>query len=74
MDQQTWQLLSAIAQLTSEEDHKQIVVALRGKILENVHAVNKGYVTNEEERLLKLGNINLLLHAIGLDSSQMSGF
>lgn len=71
-DQPVWQLLAAIALHAVPEQHQVLVTALREKILENVLSVNKGWVTSEDERQTKLANVNLFLHALGLDSSQIA--
>ncbi|KAI0057451.1 hypothetical protein BV25DRAFT_1812427 [Artomyces pyxidatus] len=72
MDQPVWQFLAALALHSSNEQQQALVTALRGKVLENVASANKGWVADEDERLAKLGNVNLFLHALGLDSSQIS--
>ena len=69
-DQQTWQLLAAIALHASLEQQQHLVTTLRDKILENVLSVNRGWASNEEATS-KLANINIFLHALGLDSSQV---
>jgi DNA topoisomerase 2-associated protein PAT1 len=70
-DQQVWQLLAAFALHSNLEQQQILVSTLREKILENVVAVNKGWVGSEEETAMKLANINIFLHALGLDSSQV---
>ncbi|KAI0046018.1 hypothetical protein FA95DRAFT_1680073 [Auriscalpium vulgare] len=72
LDQPVWQFLAALALHSSNEQQQALVTALRGKVLENVASANKGWVASEDERLAKLGNVNLFLHALGLDSSQIS--
>ncbi|KAF8074818.1 topoisomerase II-associated protein PAT1 [Lyophyllum atratum] len=71
-DQPVWQLLAAIALHAVTEQQHILVAALREKILENVLSVNKGWVSTEDERQTKLANVNLFLHALGLDSSQIA--
>jgi len=71
-DQPVWQLLAAIALHAVTEQQHILVAALREKILENVLSVNKGWVATEDERQTKLANVNLFLHALGLDSSQIA--
>lgn len=71
-DQPVWQLLAAIALHAVAEQHHVLVAVLRDKILENVLSVNKGWVASEDERQTKLANVNLFLHALGLDSSQIA--
>jgi len=72
IDQPVWQFLAALALQTSTEQQQLLVTVLREKVLENVTSVNKGWVADEEERRAKLGNVNLFLHALGLDSSQIA--
>jgi DNA topoisomerase 2-associated protein PAT1 len=71
-DQPVWQLLAAVALHAATEQHHVLVAALREKILDNVLSVNKGWVATEDERQTKLANVNLFLHALGLDSSQIA--
>lgn len=70
-DQQVWQLLAAIALHASLEQQQHLVTTLREKILDNVLAVNRGWASDEEEAAIKLANVNIFLHALGLDSSQV---
>lgn len=70
-DQPVWQLLAAVALHAATEQHHVLVAALREKILDNVLSANKAWVT-EDERQTKLANVNLFLHALGLDSSQIA--
>jgi DNA topoisomerase 2-associated protein PAT1 len=72
IDQPVWQFLAALALHASPEQQQLLVTALREKVLENVASVNNGWVANEEERRTKLANVNLFLHALGLDSSQIA--
>lgn len=71
-DQPVWQLLAAMALHAVTEQQHVLVAALREKILDNVMSVNKGWVQTEDERQTKLANVNLFLHAVGLDSSQIA--
>jgi len=72
IDQPVWQFLAALALHASPEQQQLLVTALREKVLENVTSANKGWVADEEERRTKLANVNLFLHALGLDSSQIA--
>lgn len=72
VDQPVWQFLAALALHAHVEQHQILVTALREKVLDNVLSVNKGWVHDEEERQTKLANVNLFLHALGLDSSQIA--
>jgi DNA topoisomerase 2-associated protein PAT1 len=72
IDQPVWQFLAALALHGNIEQHHVLVATLREKILSNVLSVNKGWVQDEEERQTKLANVNLFLHAVNLDSSQIA--
>jgi len=72
IDQPVWQFLAALALHGVIEQHHILVASLREKILDNVMSVNKGWVADEEERRTKLANVNLFLHAVNLDSSQIA--
>lgn len=69
-DQQVWQLLAAIALHASLEQQQYLVATLREKILENVVSANRDWTGNEDSAI-KLANVNIFLHALGLDSSQV---
>ncbi|KAF8216307.1 topoisomerase II-associated protein PAT1 [Mycena galopus ATCC 62051] len=72
IDQPVWQFLAALALQAVQEQHQVLVTSLRDKVLENVLSANKGWVADEDERRTKLANVNLFLHALGLDSSQIA--
>ncbi|CAK5267609.1 unnamed protein product [Mycena citricolor] len=72
MDQPVWQFLAALALQAVPDQHSILVTSLREKVLENVLSANKGWVADEDERRTKLANVNLFLHALGLDSSQIN--
>ncbi|KAF9005908.1 topoisomerase II-associated protein PAT1 [Cyathus striatus] len=72
VDQPVWQFLAALALHAVIEQHQVLVTALREKVLSNIMSVNKGWVVSEDERQTKLANVNLFLHALGLDSSQIA--
>ncbi|KAG6335732.1 hypothetical protein ID866_3356 [Astraeus odoratus] len=72
LDQPVWQFLAAVALHASPDQQSTLVAGLREKVLENVASVHKGWITDEEERSTKLANVNLFLHALGLDSSQIT--
>ncbi|KAF8957454.1 topoisomerase II-associated protein PAT1-domain-containing protein [Flammula alnicola] len=72
VDQPVWQFLAALALHGVIEQHHVLVASLREKILDNVLSVNKGWVHDEDERQTKLANVNLFLHAVNLDSSQIA--
>ena len=70
-DQQVWQLLAAIALHASLEQQQYLVATLREKILDNVVSANRDWASNEDAATTKLANVNIFLHALGLDSSQV---
>ncbi|KAI6013922.1 topoisomerase II-associated protein PAT1 [Pisolithus microcarpus] len=72
LDQPVWQFLAAVALHASPDQQSTLVAGLRDKVLENVASVQKGWISDEEERSTKLANVNLFLHALGLDSSQIT--
>ncbi|KAG1728105.1 topoisomerase II-associated protein PAT1 [Suillus lakei] len=72
LDQPVWQFLAALALHASSDQQSILVTSLREKVLDIVTSVSKGWVADEEERQTKLANVNLFLHALGLDSSQIS--
>lgn len=72
LDQPVWKFLATFALHADNEQQQVLVSTLREKILDNVLAVNKGFVTDEAEQTLKITNVNIFLHALGLDSSQIS--
>ncbi|KAI5984315.1 topoisomerase II-associated protein PAT1 [Pisolithus albus] len=65
LDQPVWQFLAAVALHAAPDQQSTLVAGLRDKVLENVASVQK-------ERSTKLANVNLFLHALGLDSSQIT--
>lgn len=72
IDQPTWQFLAAVALHSSVEQQQVLVTSLRERVLENVASVGKGWIVDEEQRRLRLANVNLFLHSLGLDSSQIA--
>ncbi|KAJ7801901.1 topoisomerase II-associated protein PAT1 [Mycena olivaceomarginata] len=65
IDQPVWQFLAALALQAAPEQHQVLVTSLRDKC-------QQGWVADEDERRTKLANVNLFLHALGLDSSQIA--
>ncbi|KAJ3859009.1 topoisomerase II-associated protein PAT1 [Lentinula novae-zelandiae] len=72
LDQPVWQFLAALALQASSTQHQILVSSLREKVLDNVLSAKKGWVVDEEDRSTKLANVDLFLHALGLDSSQIT--
>ena len=71
LDHSVWQFLAALALHANNEQQQVLVTALREKVLENVAGANHPSY-GAEERAAKLANVNLFLHALGLDSSQIN--
>jgi DNA topoisomerase 2-associated protein PAT1 len=72
IDQPVWNFLSIVALHAVPEQQQVLVTALRERILENVASVSKGWVVDEEQQRQRLTNVNLFLHSLGLDSSQIA--
>lgn len=71
LDQPAWKFLATVSLQASNEQQQVLVTTLREKILENVVAVNKSIVTDKQEQSLKITNVNIFLHSLGIDSSQI---
>jgi DNA topoisomerase 2-associated protein PAT1 len=72
LDQPTWKFLATFALNTEVDQQGLLVSALREKVLDNILAIKQGFVTDEAEQNLKITNVNIFLHALGLDSSQIA--
>ncbi|OCH93671.1 hypothetical protein OBBRIDRAFT_790021 [Obba rivulosa] len=72
LDQPVWQFLASLAVHAQQEQQHILVTSLREMVLECVASVQKGWVTDPEDRKLRLNNVNLFLHALGLDASQIA--
>ncbi|KAI0691472.1 topoisomerase II-associated protein PAT1 [Cerioporus squamosus] len=73
IDQPVWQFLATLAVHANEEQQQALVAGLREIVLENVATATKGWGNDSEERRrLRLANVNIFLHALGLDSSQIT--
>ena len=70
-DQPVWQFLAALALNASMAQQQALVTELREKVLENVTSAKQGWAADEVESQAKIANVNLFLHALGLDSSQI---
>jgi DNA topoisomerase 2-associated protein PAT1 len=70
-DHPVWSFFASMAVPASLEQQSFLVAQLREKVLENVLSAHQGWVA-ESERSAKLRNVNIFLHALGLDSSQIS--
>lgn len=71
-DHPVWSFFASMAVPATLEQQSILVTQLREKVLENVLSAHKGWVTDESERSAKLRNVNIFLHALGLDSSQIN--
>ncbi|KZT43122.1 hypothetical protein SISSUDRAFT_1040559 [Sistotremastrum suecicum HHB10207 ss-3] len=69
LDLPVWRFLAAFAVHASMEQQQILVVRLREKVLDNVVSASKG---TEIEYRRRLDNVDLFLHALGLDSSQIN--
>lgn len=72
VDQPVWQFLAALALHAVTEQHQVLVTTLREKVLSNVMYAKEGWAAGDAEWQTKLSNVNLFLHALGLDSSQIA--
>lgn len=73
IDQPVWQFFASLACSANDAQQSILVTSLRAVVLENVTTATKGIgLESEEQRRLRLGNVNLFLHALGLDSSQIA--
>lgn len=73
IDQPVWQFFASLACSANDTQQSVLVTGLRDIVLENVTTATKGLgVESEERRRLRLANVNLFLHALGLDSSQIA--
>jgi DNA topoisomerase 2-associated protein PAT1 len=72
IDLRVWQFLAVFAVHTSNEQQAILVTSLREKILADVNAVKQGWVTDPIEAKSRIANVDLFLHALGLDSSQIA--
>ncbi|KAI8996589.1 topoisomerase II-associated protein PAT1 [Trametes punicea] len=73
IDQPVWQFFASLACSANDSQQQALVTGLRELVLENVTTATKGIgLESEERRRLRLSNVNLFLHALGLDSSQIA--
>lgn len=72
IDQPVWQFLAALALHGVADQHSILVTALREKVLDNMATAKAEWAHGDPEWETKLANVNLFLHAIGIDSSQIT--
>lgn len=72
-DQPVWQFLAILAAHAAVEQQQILVSSIKERVLESVASANKGYgIKDEDQRAKRLANVNIFLHALGLDSSQIA--
>ena len=73
LDHDVWAFLATLSVASVTEQQHILVTSLRDRILESVTSAIKGWsIPNEEVRKMRLANVNLVLHALGIDSSQIT--
>ncbi|RUS25739.1 topoisomerase II-associated protein PAT1 [Jimgerdemannia flammicorona] len=70
-DMYVWQFLAAMAVGASMEQQHVLVTEVRERVLENV-VVASNHRLPEDKARHKIANVNLFLHALGLDASQVA--
>ncbi|KAI7818802.1 topoisomerase II-associated protein PAT1-domain-containing protein [Gamsiella multidivaricata] len=70
-DVHVWRFLAAMAVGASVEQQHVLVTEVREQVLENVVAAKTSRST-PEKAAQRIANVNLFLHALGLDASQVS--
>ena len=72
IDQPVWQFLGILAAHSSADQHAQLVMHLRDRILDSITSAKKNWAADEEGARLRLANVDMFLHAMALDSSQVA--
>ncbi|SCZ91426.1 BZ3500_MvSof-1268-A1-R1_Chr1-2g01401 [Microbotryum saponariae] len=70
-DEPVWRLLAAVAVCAEANEQETLVSSVRDKVLENVMSAKKARIA-PEVAALKIRNVNLLLHSLGLDASMLN--
>ncbi|SCV68000.1 BQ2448_121 [Microbotryum intermedium] len=70
-DEPVWRLLAAVAVCAEANEQETLVSSVRDKVLENVTSAKKARIA-PEVAALKIRNVNLLLHSLGLDASMLT--
>lgn len=70
-DVHVWRFLAAMAVGATVEQQHVLVTEVREQVLENVIAAQTTRMA-PEKAAQKINNVNLFLHALGLDASQVS--
>ncbi|KAF9582412.1 hypothetical protein BGW38_000246 [Lunasporangiospora selenospora] len=69
-DVHVWRFLAAMAVGASVEQQHVLVTEVREQVLENVIAAQSTLLAHEKTQ--RIANVNLFLHALGLDASQVT--
>jgi DNA topoisomerase 2-associated protein PAT1 len=69
-DMHVWQFLASLSIGLVLEHQQELVKQVREKVMETLDSVSKGNVSQDIVNT-KISNVNLFLHAIGLDASQV---
>jgi DNA topoisomerase 2-associated protein PAT1 len=70
-DAHIWQFLAAVAVGASPEQQHQLVSEVRDQVLQNIQRSTYGNLS-PDKAALRIANVNLFLHALGLDASQVT--
>lgn len=70
-DVHVWRFLAAMAVGASVDQQHVLVTEVREQVLENVIAAQATRLAPEKSAQ-RIANVNLFLHALGLDASQVS--
>ncbi|KAG2181362.1 hypothetical protein INT43_008945 [Umbelopsis isabellina] len=70
-DTYVWQFLAAIAVGASMEQQHSLVTEVRDRVMEDIVMASSNRLP-EEQAAHKIANVNLFLHALGLDASQVT--
>ncbi|KAI8381526.1 topoisomerase II-associated protein PAT1-domain-containing protein [Radiomyces spectabilis] len=70
-DMYVWQFLAAMAVGASMDQQHILVTEIRDRVMENIVLVHSNRL-NATQAAHKISNVNLFLHALGLDASQVS--
>jgi DNA topoisomerase 2-associated protein PAT1 len=72
IDARAWTFFAVFAILAPQDYRPALVTGLRDKILADLAATRPGWPARDDERAARLANLNLFLHSLGLDASQIS--
>ncbi|KAI9597365.1 topoisomerase II-associated protein PAT1 [Syncephalis fuscata] len=70
-DAHVWQFLAAVAVGANIDQQHILVTEVRERVLENVATAMSGQLP-ADQATLRIANVNLFLHALGLDASQVA--